>query len=437
MNLKKNLFPVLLGVVSISVFLVGCTIDSDSGKLHEVYKYSKGYWGEWIRMDTGAVWYITSNGIEGRDAPGGEIILQSKRVIEGTMGNGQKYYLYASRVPNGSFNGKMVGYSNEGKSVSRAVAGGKGFINVVVENLNEKKNSTTVTTDKDGNFTADNIIPGDEYKVIAEGKTTTVTPNTDGEDVGTITVTNGVNFKTSITSTSDLMALYADGTNYTFGIEVTNVDDTDTFAPTYTLKFPDEIAVVSQPSVPILATIEPGKKREIPIVINCPPAAVESEYEYKKIDIEITGRYNKTWNDSVSLKFNQDKVTFNIRSISVIPGTPGVISGIIIVPGAKAYPFKTSYNSESDSYLASVTVPGYSKDYLVVFSGATADTEAAYSLGLDIPAHTVAEFSGFTGTTSYELNNTENTATRLTRRTKIMSYLSKNDIDYYVVNMGH
>jgi hypothetical protein len=81
-----------------------------------------------------------------------------------------------------------------------------------------------------------------------------------------------------------------------------------------------------------------------------------------------------------------------------------------------------------------VTVPWSAKDYLVVFSGATADTEAVYSLGIDVTPDT--NFSSFIAVESYEPNDTELTAKLLGAQNKIMSYLHKNDIDYYKVNLG-
>jgi hypothetical protein len=418
-----------LPFAAVLLSLLGC-MDPTSGKLNEVYKYPKDLWGEWIRMDTGATWYITSNYLSTStysSASELSFFRQSDNVIEVTD-NGKKYYLYASRIPNGSFTGKVVGYDDEARSVSRSVAGGKGFINVVIENLNDKENATTAKTDKDGNFTAYDTIPGDDYEITTDGGSTIVSPNTDGEDVGTVTITNGVNFKTSITGSSsiDFMELYPGNTEYQMKIVVTNMGTEDCLAATYSLGSPPPgTTVVSTLGTQILGTIEPGKSKEIPITIKCPSISAESEY--KKINVTITDRINnKTWDDSVSLKFNKTKVSFDIKSNSAV-------SGIIIVPAGKAYSFKTTW-SASNLYSASVVVPGYSKDYLVVFSGATADTEAVYSLGLNVTAD--SNFSGFLELDNYEPNNRENTATRLNYGDKIMSYLHKNDIDYYIVNMG-
>jgi hypothetical protein len=159
--------------------------------------YSKEFWGEWLRMDTGETWYINSQTIKvGDSTKTVSLTKQSPRVVEVTDG-GRKYYLYASRIANTSFTGRIA--SLEQVSPSVRALGGLGGIGVTISNLGDQANEITTTTDADGNFTAEDIIPGDEYEVTPEGGTpTTVTSTGDGDNVGTITVVIGVNFKSSI-----------------------------------------------------------------------------------------------------------------------------------------------------------------------------------------------------------------------------------------------
>jgi hypothetical protein len=416
---------------TLAFLLIGCA-DPASGTLTEIYKYPKELWGEWIRMDTGSAWYITSNYMEGNESSNTNLELkrQSGNVIEVTEEK-RKYYLYASRIPNGSFSGTIVGDSSGRVGFGRSMTG-MGGIGVTISNLNDAANEVNTSTDGNGNFTAEGTIPGDKYEITAGDQTTIVTPNTDGENIGNVTVTDGVNFKTSITpqSSIDMMKLYTD-TSYSFNIEVENTGTEDCPAATYRLTVPSGLAVTGTLQ-DILGTIEPEKKKAIPITVTCDP--IIEEFVYKTIELTITDIENKTWNDSVSLKFNREQVTFYIRSAST---STREISGVVIVPSAKAYYFKTGYNSYNDSdnsYSTQVTVPKYSnRDYLIIFSGATADTEAKYSLGVGVAADT--NFSDFLDTGSYEPNNTEETARPIGSGGGIMSYLHKNDIDYYRVNL--
>ncbi|MDR1072692.1 MAG: fibronectin type III domain-containing protein [Treponema sp.] len=389
-----------------------------------VVKYAPEYWGEWLRMDTGDAWYISSGAIkinnQSSSAPV-SLSKQSDRVIEASEGS-RKYHLYASRTANASFSGKIAAFeTGHGRSVQRAVGNGLGGIGIVVSNLNNKANELTATTDGEGNFTVENAIPGDSYTIIVEEQTTTVTPSANGDDIGTITVTDGVNFKTSVkpaSSSVDMQRLYANLNAYNFTITIQNTGTVDCTAATYALDFDDDLLVVSQPSSSVLGTIEPGKSKTIAISLGC--KAIQSEYAFKKIGVRVTDTINqKTWEDSVSLKFNKAPVAFNIRANSNI-------SGIVITPNAQAYSFSGTNTS--------LTLPWSTRDYLVVFSGATADTEAIYSLGVNVMAD--SSFNSFTDLGNYEGNDTENAATSIQMSDTIMSYLHKNDFDYYKINLG-
>jgi hypothetical protein len=175
----------------------------------------------------------------------------------------------------------------------------------------------------------------------------------------------------------------------------------------------------SVPDSKIFGTIEPGKTKTLDIKVRC--SQIQNEYEYKKIGITITDPIiDKTWDDSVSLKFHKSPVNLNIRANSAV-------SGVVIAPTGQAYTFRNVTT-------ATFSMPWSTQDYLVVFSGATADTEATYSLGIGVMPDT--NYSDFSDTANYEPNDTENTAKKISMQDKIMSYLHKHDIDYYKVNLG-
>ena len=393
-------------------------------------KFSKEFWGEWIRMDTGDEWYITSKSITVNDrtfTTNAALVKQSSRVIEVTDGS-RKYYLYASRAATSSFSGKVTGAGTSTSSIARAAGAGLGGINVIISNLKDKTETTTVTTDSSGKFTAQDVIAGDEYEVKTEGQTTTVLPNANGDDIGTISITSGVNFKTVIkpkAASTDMNRLYANLNSYTFNIEIENTGTQDCTAAVYSLVLDSDLMLNSGSTSGILGTIEPKRKKIIELTLSC--KAIANEYEFKKIGITIDDPISrKSWDDSVSIKFNKAPVNFYVRS-------DNPISGVIITPNARAYSFKTSYGS-GGVYSASQTMPWSTKDYMVVFSGATADTEAVYSLGIGVIPDT--NFSDFRDLGNYEPNNTESEATPISVQNKIMSYLHKNDIDYFKISLG-
>ncbi|MDR2418976.1 MAG: hypothetical protein LBD79_07970, partial [Treponema sp.] len=292
--------------------------------------FTKDLWGEWVRMDTGDTWYISSGAIKINDRSSSisvSLSKQSDKVIEVSEG-GRKYYLYASRTANTSFTGKIASFD----APSSRALGGIGGIDITIANLSNKADEVSATTDGEGNFTVDNAIPGDSYEITVAEQTTTVTPTADGDDIGTITIADGVNFKTSVKPTSssvDMQRLYANLNVYNFTITIQNTGTADCLAATYALDFDADMIVNSQPASPILGTIEPGKSKTIPLTLSCKP--LQSEYAFKKIGVRVTDTINqKTWEDSVSIKFNKAPVNFNIKANNEV-------SGVVITPNANAY----------------------------------------------------------------------------------------------------
>jgi hypothetical protein len=81
-----------------------------------------------------------------------------------------------------------------------------------------------------------------------------------------------------------------------------------------------------------------------------------------------------------------------------------------------------------------VIVPWSTSDYIVVFCGASANTETAYSVGINVMPDN--KFSEFTDVAKYEPNDAESSATVINTQDRIMSYLHKNDFDYYRIKLG-
>jgi hypothetical protein len=388
-------------------------------------------WGEWFRIDTNETWYISGNSISCSNNSEKSVTLlrQSENVIRVTEG-GREYYLYASRLPNASFTGKVAGFDDIQQSMARNVAGGQGSIKVVVESL-DNETSTTVTTDNDGDFIVEGIIPGDDYKITpviedsAIGEPVIVTPVADGDDVGTITIveSNDLNFKVSIGSSGGLSMLSARDYNtigsssstnpsYSFTITVQNTGRTDATAATYQLSLDNGLTMTSGLTEGILGTIEPGRSKTISITLQCSPGSISGDHAFKKIKVTITDPINdnRVWEDSVSLRFFKETIRMRLSNNA---------QGVVISPANETY--RLSNNNP-------VQIPKLTNgDYLFVFCGATADTEAAYSLQIADLSYQDNELG--IDTARYEPNQTEETAVRITGG--IRAYLHKNDIDYY------
>jgi len=433
---QPKLFVKALLIFSFVFILVTCDSFDTVGKLHEAPPlFGEEYWGEWIRMDTGDTWYFASNYRKVNTSyysTSVDMEKQSQNVIkitEGTGANIKQYFLYASRLRNSTFEASAVKNDGSRALFSRAVNVPSGTTALIEAVKNGVDKQTTEIGDN-GEFGAENIIAGDDYIVIIDDHEFTVTPNTDGDNVGTLTLTDGVNIKTSLTpqsSSTDMMRLYS-GKSYDLTIIFTNIGSDISTAMEYRFTLPSGITITKNLNSPSLLTsgdlqsIMPGKSREVNITISC--GAISEEFEFKNIIIDTVDFYGKTWTDSVSLKVNKESVTFNIKSNLAI-------NGVVIVPNGKTYHFKTS--GYSSIYSADVTVPKYLKDYLIVFSGASADTEAKYSFAVDkIPASNFSEYT-LTDLNKYWPNGTEEQASIVNFDQEIKAYLLMNQANYYRV----
>ena len=430
--MSKRFFPLLLMVLFVVLSCSDPSNKEDNKEDDNKEKpanavYSKEYWGEWLRMDMDETWYISNNAISvnGTSFTGSvSMTKQSDRVIE-VSDSGRKYYLFASRTATTSFSGKIAEAS---PTYSNARSSGIGGVDVKVSNRKNKGNEMTVTTTADGAYTVKEAIPGDEYVINVGGKTAVVSPYNDGDEVGILTITEGVNFKSRLIpkiGDLDMTRLYADYTNYEFTLEISNVGTEDCTAAIYSLEFDQDLIVQSTVSTyDRLGTIEPGRNKLINIGVAC--KTIYSAWEDKKVKILITDPIvGKTWEDFVNIRFNKSPVHFVIMS-------EREVNGVIISPNATATQFSTMWDGTNYGTIASL--PWSDKDYLVVFSGATADTEAVYSMGVNTIPDT--NFRTFMDLARYEPNNMENQATPIMTQDRIISYLHKNDIDYYKINLS-
>jgi hypothetical protein len=304
-----------------------------------------------------------------------------------------------------------------------------------IPNVKNPASSPEATTDEDGNLNVDGVIAGDEYDVIIGNDIVRVTPNTDGDDVGTITLLdgNGLNFKTSIQpvqSNLDMMRLFTNQ-DYDVNVIITNTGSITARYSNYTMSIPDGLTVTGNPLNALLGTIDPGRTHTIRFTVNSSPILKDSEL--KKIGITIKDNMSQMeWEDSVSLKFNKSEVNFKIRAMRIL-GSSGNINGMIIVPGGKAYHFSAA-GSDTNQPITTVTVPKYAgKDYLIAFSGATIGNELAFSFringdpGIIPPDFIPNEF--------YFIHATENSAKVIEPDEQIMSFLGAGDIIYFKTSL--
>jgi hypothetical protein len=442
-------------------------------------KYAEAFWGEWIRIDTGDTWYISGskilvNGNSSSINPG--LTKQSAQVIKASEAGRDPYYLFASRTANATLRGKVILMDDvsagPSPSLARALSLGS-MPPIFLKNPKQpEKPPIEVTPDPvTGEFEAPGFIPGDELEaeielpdnavsaipvpplpVPPEDTTAYVPPM-----VPIPVVSAGVNLKASIRPqyAEDSTLLYADGTSMNFLLEIENAGTEDCSAATFDLYYDSTLLKIDQPPSRGLGSIGPKEilkekgmeyKKSIPLNITSIPFPAQEAVAFKDVEIGvkiIDTIAKKTWNDSVSIRYNKAKIPFRI-------GSKSPVQGIIKVPGGKTHHFKTN-NASDGIYRYTVDLPWSTEDYFVIFSGASVNTESTYFLGINtsFPPQLQQDFITFDDYGRYEgdgtpssHNNDEEHAFKIENRDSIMAYLHGGvtrdaDIDYYRINLGN
>ena len=417
----------LLCILLVMTALAGCSPEDETntgGKVNN-FRFNKDYWGEWIRLDTGQSWYITDTSVMYNNVSyPNKISLrkENKNAIEVTEGS-RKYYIYASRIKNASFKGRVVDGSG---TVIGGSEQGIGSIAVVISNLANASDNTIIITNEDGNYFVEEIIPWDTYEVTVDGKTWTVSPG-DGDDVGIMALREGVNLKAYLT-TDDADRLFADreGDYYRLGNELfINIENAGNRAASdssyvyYTLESPGlrsdrYVSIHAQPEQYIsLGGLRPGQAQRINLMISSDP--ITEEFEYKKIGITITDPVaGVTWKDYASIKI-QTQVRLHIEA-------QATVQGIVIAPFKKAYYVR-----------GGITLPWSTGDYILVLTSRGQNTP--YSLGVDIVPGT--QWDILADRNIYKPQNTEETAASIGMYEQKMAFLFENGVDYWRINMAN
>lgn len=439
---------VLLVTVATAVLVTACKEPEDEDESEPVYTVPEEFWGRWTVITEGGESTTKSRLTISKDSVDSSKVSDFKdikferlgedranmvRLSYRHYGNYYVYYLLPQYTKPISFTGNVVSLDSAAQrgtgSMGRAV-GGIGGIQVIVSNLDKPGQTFTTTTDSDGNFTVENAVPGDNYEVKVEGQTIPFMPAGDGENMGTITVTNGMSFKVSHTYSGNFDTKLYSGEDYSINIRLTNTGTARAVGTQYKITLGNGLTSASALSG-ILGTVDPGETKDVSLRINSARFNNESGFIWRQILVElydpISGR---TWNDSVSVLFYNSSVRFWIVSNSLI----------IISPNGETYAERYTdrdrfLSNDKWWYYARITTPSLRGDYLMIVRG----NEAIYALGKTTTSsddYSVRNFflqerPNFTDTGRYKPNQTEAQAAEVTL--PIMAYLIKDTFDFYRV----
>jgi len=436
-------------IVFITFFINSCQYDKENEKPKKA-KLSKEFWGEWIGTTSGSssgtLLYLASNGIikptSYNNNPNLSYNLEkiSSRVMKATfyysylggIGNSQQsIYLFSKRTPYSSFTGNVVSLlQNPSKNIinsSRSI-NSIGGIQIIINNLNDQAQEQTAKIGDDGNFTAEGTIPDDPYQINVGGQTTDVTAPDNGGNIGTITVTNGLNLKANINTRYSYL-----NTQFNAEIQIKNVGNQTGNALTYQLTFDDGLILNSGSLSGIIGSIAPNGTSKITLSLLC--NSIDGVKKFKNIFLQINDPISKkTWKDSVPILIYRDNITIGVISEKSVWVA-------IITPNNETFLFRTARYLNYSHISGNISLPVMDGNYIIaVYPGiSNNDHQTIYKIYFD--GNNVrtndrgfsSEASSFIDAGNFEPNNTEYTSQLITENT--MSYLHTSDSDYFKFNI--
>ena len=448
--MKKIVFTF---VCMFAFFLLGCSLitspDSisnsngkDSSNPTKPATITKEYWGVWIQMDTGDEYYIDGNSIYKSSSSNKKY----SKIQDGISGYSLEnaYILKQNNIRyfkkggvSRDFSIQIAGFSDSYSRSARAASTGQQGINGRRENGNNPSDKETATSDEDGKTDFTDAVADDPQTItIDDGTSVVVTPEYDGQDMGTIPIVeNGMyGFKTTYTIDSDAQGfcygnLYK---TYTLRLNLNNIGSITCATSTYNITCEDpKLQFVSGELAGNFSSIEPKKSKSLTFSINY--GSLDEEYVDVPIKISISdSKYQRTWNDSITLRFHKGLVALKVNSRNFDSNSSAKLNGFFIYPDGRSKRFTVQSGNVS-----TITIPWSTKDYIIAFSGATASNEMAYSFCFTKTA-TLADLSGMwtiQDILAYENNDTVAEGKRITDLSNsVKAYLSDGDIDFYIIN---
>jgi hypothetical protein len=394
-----------------------------------VPKIKKAFRGKWLRLDNGTDFYLGTNGIT-RGSYNSQFIPESITKIDDNMleiaTEDETFRLIRNSITDATLQlnvKKAFGYT---KSPSGSGVGG---IDVVLENTQDPGETYEKQSGNDGNTEFDGIVSG-EY-TISVGSTSVTQTIADHLNAGNFYFSpNGYIYKALLNSTNE--TYYAEdrdnseeGNRYTVHLRVYNLGNQDASATTISLNTNDN-AVKIEAEEKILGTIEPERNVSYSFSLETIPFSKVSTLKdavYHDVEflVSLKDIDNEVWEDTVTLRIFRKAVPIYLYSTMSNPF-------ILLSP-----------HREIVSMSSVVWVP-YRPDakYKLIAQSLSLNTEGVYSIGVGSWDRDKwnSDCDTFTDVSNYEPNNQESQAKTVYMNSQTTSYLHKNDIDFWIIDMS-
>ncbi len=451
-------------------------IDPSKPSVDKSGKINAGYWGSWKRMDTGATITITDEEVDADEEYDiTKFQLESTNVLV-YNGNGNPRF-FRNRGYARSFTARVAGLSS-------ARAAGEDFdtVNKVLPDVKvSRKNDSNQSdaqeskTDSQGVVQFTGAVADSAQNIkVTRGKTTVeldMEPHYDGEDMGIIPVIEDgscsfkVGYGTGYNPNIESLDYFYSDHPYNINLYIKNIGDEEISLGYYEISCEDENLYFQAPDPNTLdyqdlsplsaatGTIEKQGEEGAEKLIKIRLSYSNVVDEYKDVPIKISIKdygTNREWIDYVTLRFYKRPVYITVAAYN--PLSQDNLHGFLISPDGKSQFFDVS--SGQSRIIAVPWTADESKKHTLVFSGANANSEMFYAFKVNniiegttwnqtvydwtllqnnIPEqmNLIKSFEGKDG------NNSEAAASVIEDCcAPTVSYIQKNDIDYFTFNVN-
>ncbi|MDH5424771.1 MAG: Ig-like domain-containing protein [Gammaproteobacteria bacterium] len=393
------------------VFVVNTGGVSVSFSLTVTGNVTSDLFGKWVYIDTAEEIELLSS----------TVLPSYTKLSSNILKTGTRHLLRAS-VANTAVNGKVLGdaTSKSAHKPGQKAFAGIGGIGVILTNINDSSVTATATTSVDGSF-ADNSLPSGVYAISGNdgnGGTFNSSVSITGAtaDLGNFSLdNNGYNFKTELILNQEFA--YADGTTYSGVVRMHNTGTNEGTGLAYDVTMVDPYLNSFNPTI-TLGTVPAGTYKDIPVTFSF--NALKTSKRIVTINTDIRDVYGNVWTDSFDITVYRRSMPINLTA------DVSTVKGYVIIAGNKLIPFNTTNST--------INVPvDPATEMFVVLSNADIATETAYSIGIDTPSISTADFNN---PIAFEPNNDEAVATTMALGAAEVAYLHVGDLDYFAIDQS-
>ena len=394
-----------------------------------VPKIRKGFRGKWRRLDREKNYYLGTNGVT-EDSYGSQVALTKITKIDDNMleitAENETFRLVRNSIGDAVLKLKVKSAFNPERSLN---SGGVGGIDVIVENTQDSGETYEKQSGSDGNTEFEGMVSG-EYDISVGG--TKVRQNiSDYLNAGNFYFAeSGYIYK--VLPSDPSAVFYSEdrndsekGNRYDMNIRVYNSGNADASATTISLRSSDETVRITAKDE-ILGTIEPGKYVSYSFVMETVPFAqisfLKNEiYHDAELTVLLRDIHGETWEDVVTVRIYRKSVPIYLHSTMSNPF-------ILLSP-----------HREIANMSSVVWVP-YRPDakYELIAQSLTLNTEGVYSIGVGSwdDERWNSDRETFTDVSNFEPNDMESQAKTINMNSQTTSYLHKNDLDFWIIDMN-